>query len=228
MSLRPIVWAVCAVFALASSHVLAVQTTKTEQAPSSVSATAHAAIAGQWHFNKELSTPPPADSPDDSASGGNRGPSGRGGFGGGFGGRRGGFGGGRGGNYGGGAQANSDDMLKMRALTRELTDAPQLLTIVVAPDSINFTDEHGGSHKFRTDGKKEEIDFAPGTKIDTKTKWDGDTLSQEFAIGRLKLTETYQLSVGDTLLVATIRRAGEQQNGRGQNAPIKFVYQRSE
>jgi hypothetical protein len=229
MTSRAIIWVTCAIaLAASTSAVLALQTDKTEQPAAAASGSPHAAIAGQWHFNKELSTPP-ADMTDDSASGGNRAPAGRGGFGGGFGGRRGGFGGGRGGSYGGGTQVNSEDMLKMRELTRELMDAPQLLTVVVSSDAVSFTDEHGGSHKFRTDGKKEQIEFGPGTKVDTKTKWDGNTLSQEFSTGRMKLTETYQLTVDNKLLVATIQRSGDQAtNGRGQSTPIKFVYQRAE
>jgi len=184
----------------------------------------HSNFAGQWHFDKDLSSPAPQLDASESPNG--REPSGRSG---GFGGRsgRGGFGGrGGGGSYTGGSQMSSEDMLTMRALMRELSEAPQLLTVVVSTDSIGFTDEHGGSHKFRTDGKKEQIELGPSAKVDTKTKWDGDILDQEFSAGHMKMTETYQLTPDGRFLIATIQRAADQNAGRGQGIAMKFVYQR--
>jgi hypothetical protein len=190
----------------------------------------HSNFAGQWHFNKDLSSPPPQL--DDSGSAAGRAPSGRsGGYGGrgGRGGSGGGYGGrGGGGSYSGGSQMSSEDMLTMRALMRELSDPPQVWTVVVATDSIAFTDEHGSSHKFRTDGKKEQIELGPSAKVDSKTKWNGDILDQEFSAGHMKVSETYQLTPDGRLLIATIQRAPDQDSGRSQSLTMKFVYQRGD
>jgi hypothetical protein len=190
----------------------------------------HSNFAGQWHFNKDLSSPPPQIDDSGSASGqsGGRSGGGYGGGRGGYGGGRGGYGGrGGGGSYNGGSQMSSEDMLTMRALMRELSDPPQLLTVVVSTDSIDFTDEHGSAHKFRTDGKKEQIELGPSAKVDAKTKWDGATLDQEFSAGHMKVTETYQVTPDGRYLIATIQRAADQ-NGRGQGLTMKYVYQRGD
>jgi hypothetical protein len=204
-------------------------------------------VAGQWRLNKDLSASVPEQGDPSGAGGqagnpgggsggyggGGRGGGGRGG--GGFGGRGGGFGGGGGGGYGGsrgggtrGGQMSPDDMAKMRDLMREERDAPLVLNIVVTPTDATITDDQGVVRKFKTDGKKEQVDFG-ASKIDTTAKWDGDILHIEMTAGQMKLTETYQVLTQGGLLVVTMQpgsSAGGQGAG-GQAASVKYVYDRA-
>ena len=205
-----------------------------------------ARLAGQWHLNKEISTPSqaPADDPGQGGQPGNRGGGGRGGPGGGGGGGGrggggrggggygGGMGGGRGGMGGGGMQTSSGDMLKIRELMRQLREAAEVLNIVIRPDDVTITDDQGIVHTFKTDGKKEQIEFGTA-KIDTKTKWDADVLTQEMSVGSTKVTENYQVTTQGHMMVITIQSGNGNSNGGGgrgggQTAPIKYVYDRGE
>jgi hypothetical protein len=213
--------------ALTLSLVCAVAAGLAAQTPTAPPDPQH--LAGQWRLNKDLSTLPkePEGTPTPGGSGpgngGGNGSGGRrgGGFGGGFGGR-GGFGGG-GRNGGEGNSISSANRLKMMELRRVLSEPADLLTIVVSPGEVSMTDERGGIRRFKTDNRKETIDFGPGARIDTKTHWDGETLAQEFDGGPLKATATYQLAEG-RLLTITIQESGDDAGAR--STPIKYVYER--
>jgi hypothetical protein len=123
----------------------------------------------------------------------------------------------------------SEDVLKMRALMRALAEPADLLTVLVSPSEVTTTDEHGTVLKFKTDGKKQEINFGPGALIDTKAKWDGDALSLELTAGSMKLTETYSVATESHMLVIAVQPASSKPtNGRLTVAPMKFVYGRVE
>jgi len=192
-------------------------------------------LTGLWHFNKELSTPPPDDGQQGAQPGGARGGPGGGGGrgrpgGGGFGG--GGLGG-RGGGFTGGrnSSGNAEDLIKMRALRRELSEPPDVLTIVVGASDVTMTDGHGLTRKFKTDAKKQEIELEPGVKIEATSKWDADVLTQELTAGQLNVTETYQVTVQGHMMVITIESnagGGRNRGGSGQAAASKYVYERSD
>jgi hypothetical protein len=180
-------------------------------------------LEGQWHLNRQLSAVPEPGETGQEAGQPSR-PRG----GGGFGGRRGGFGGRGGGRMGGGggsAPTMSEDLLKMRAFVRNLAEPASVLTILVAPDQVTMTDEQGVVRKFKTDGKKAEIDFGPGANIDTKATWEAGRLELEIGSGNLKASETYQLTSDGKMLVVTVQPPS-MQRGAGQ-APVKFVYDRA-
>jgi len=153
-----------------------------------------AALVGAWTVNKDLS-----DSPPDAASGDRDVGSGRsgnrGGGGGGGGRRRGGFGGGGfgGGRGGGGGQgvpaADPQETARIRDAMRDILTPPDHLTIVQTENMVIVTGPDGRTTRLSPDGKKIKDD---STKIDRKTKWDGDKLVSE--IGGLpigKITETW-------------------------------------
>jgi len=83
--------------------------------------------------------------------------------------------------------------------------------------------------KFKTDGKKQEINYGPGAVIDTKAKWDGDALSLELTAGSMKLVETYAITRDNPLLVISVQPAPDKNSGgRSMMMPMKFVYGRGE
>jgi hypothetical protein len=119
----------------------------------------------------------------------------------------------------------SDDMLKMRALMRVLQAPAEILTILVSPSEVTTTDEQGFELKFKTDGKKQDINFGPGAQIDTKAKWVGGVLSLELSAGSMKLTETYQVTTEGHMLVIAVQPGSSQSGGsRVAPVPMKFVY----
>jgi hypothetical protein len=157
-------------------------------------------IVGAWTLNKDLS-----DTPQDRSSssgdgtttgrggggrggGGGFGGGGGGGFGGGgFGGRRRG-GGGLGGGQGAGAQ-NPADAQRMHDAMREITDQPGHLTITQGDTLVIVTTGEGLTTRLAPNGKKIKDE---NTKIERKTKWDGDKLVSEInGLGPNKITESY-------------------------------------
>jgi hypothetical protein len=189
-----------------------------------------ARLGGIWKFNKDLSTdtstmersgqqPEPAGAGGRSGGGG-----GGGGYRGGGGGSR--SGGGRGYGGGGGAGADPEQMLQFKALTREVAEAPERLTIVVSDVMVEFTDEEGVVRKFATNGKKEKIDLGTA-RVDSQSKWDSTgVLTIEMTAGSARLTEMFQVTVEGHMLVETMKLQVE---GASSSAPVpKRIFDRSE
>jgi hypothetical protein len=150
-----------------------------------------ASLGGAWTLNKDLSDQP-ATRGDDRETGDARGRRsggyGRGG-GGGFGRGGGGFGRGGGGGYGGAAPANREDMARMRDAMRDITSPPDHLTITQTDSMIVITGPDGRTTRLAPDGKKVKDD---NTKIERKTKWDGDKLVSEISgAGQRKITQSF-------------------------------------
>jgi hypothetical protein len=187
-------------------------------------------MTGAWHFNKELSTmmPEPAAAPDPGADG-RRGPGGGGGRGG-----RGGGGGGGGRSYGGGrgearpGGGSTDDLLKARALSRDLADVASVLTIIASPTHVTITNDRGTVRKFTTDDLVQDIDLGTA-HVTAKTKWDEDLLTQEWVAGKAKFSETYQVTVQGHMLVVRIT-AADPGSGSTASSPVtaKYVFDRVE
>jgi hypothetical protein len=176
-------------------------------ASSSTSTLAGSKLIGEWQFNKDHSTPAPAEAAggESGQRGGRGGRSGGGGFGG-----RGGFGGGFGGGYGAGyntGRPNEEQMLQMRALLREVNETPDRVTLVATDTTVSFTDNQGIVRKYATSGKREKIELGTA-KIDVVTKWTGQELTQEFTAGALKVTERYGVSADGKQLTETITVQG--------------------
>jgi hypothetical protein len=145
-------------------------------------------IVGGWTLNRDLSDQQPGDRGQDEAPpSGNTGGGGRGGGGGGFGGgRRRGGGGGFGGGAGGG---NPEEMARIREAMRDLMNPPPHLIIADTGSMIVMTAPDGRTTRLSPDGKKIKDD---STKIERKTKWDGDKLVSEInGVGQNKITQTF-------------------------------------
>ena len=199
-------------------------------------------LSAQWKLNPDLSSVPPApgSTPAGQPSRGGGGSSGGGGGrrgGGGGGGRGGGYGGGGGGYGGGGASGGrsgsgasrggtQDQMLEARAVLREMTDAPQVLNVVATTETVSFTTDDGTVRKFNINEKKETVDLGTA-KVDATTKWDGGKLSQEIAIGQVKIDRTFQVTdEGNQMIVTVTTQASRNGTGQGGAAPIKAIYDR--
>ena len=179
-------------------------------------------LVGGWTLNKDASDQPgdradrdQGDQPQRGGSGGYGGYGGRRG-GGGFGGRHGGGGGfGRG---GGGSGMDPAEAARIREAMRDIMTAPDHLVVTQTDSMLVFTAPDGRTTRLAPDGKKVKDD---STKIERKTKWDGDKLVTEISgIGRGKLTETYALDAEHHQLRRTLVMEGR----GGQPRTTTFVY----
>ena len=156
-------------------------------------------IVGVWTLNKAQSDAPPEQMPDvDSDHPGGAVGSGGGGFG-----RRGG-GLGRGDNVGrNGGRGSRDDVERMRAAMRDVTDTPARLTIVQTPSMVIITTGDGRTTRLSPDGKTIKDD---STNVQRRSKWDGGRLVTEITgIGPGKITETYAVDPERRRLNVTIQ-----------------------
>jgi hypothetical protein len=162
-------------------------------------------IVGAWRLNKDASTQPPPDGQREGEPGRHGGGGHSGGGGGGFGGGRGG-GGGFGGGHGGGGGAGGGrsggrggdtDAARTREEMRALLTGADHLTIVATSDMVIVTTREGVVTRLATDGKKVKDE---GTKIERKTRWDGDHLVSDVS-GPFKLTETYAVDPEHRLII---------------------------
>jgi hypothetical protein len=180
-------------------------------------------LTGAWTMNKDASDVRPSrgdnDSGDRGYGGGRRGNGGRG-----YGGGRGGFGGGmgRGGAMGGG-RANPDDIARMRAAMRDLTDPSDHLTITETDSMIVITGADGRTTRLSPDGKKIKDE---NTGVERKTKWDGAKLVSEISgLGSGKATQIFTVDPESHQLRITVQLPGRAgRNGTGAARTITHVY----
>ena len=182
-------------------------------------------IAGAWTMNKEASDvlPPRGDngSGDRGDGGSRRGNGGRG-----YGGGHGGFGGGMGRGGGGGMRGerpNPDEVARMRAAMRDLTDPSDHLTITQTDSIIVITGADGRTTRLSPDGKKIKDE---NTGIERKTKWDGGKLVSEISgLGPGKATQTFAIDPESHQLRITVQMEGRGgRNGNAQPRTVMHVY----
>jgi len=185
---------------------------------------ARPALTGAWTLNKDLS-----DQPMDRGERGDRDRA-RGNGGGGYGGRRGGGGFGRGGFGGGGmgrgggqTPMNPDDMARMRDAMRDIMNPSDHLTITETESMVIITAADGRTTRLSADGKKIKDD---NTKVERKTKWDGDKLVSEISgLGPGKITQTFSVDPEHHQLRVTVLAEGGMRGGQnGQPRTITHVY----
>jgi hypothetical protein len=146
-----------------------------------------ASIVGAWTLNKDLSDQPPSSSSD---SGSNRSGSGSGSSGG-YGGRGSRRGGGMGRGGGGGATADPEQAARLRDAMRDLVTPSDHLTITKTDTLVVIAAADGRTTRLSPDGKKVKDD---NTKIERKTKWDGEKLVSEInGLGSGKATQTWSV-----------------------------------
>jgi hypothetical protein len=118
---------------------------------------------------------------------------------------------GRGGE-GGGATMDPEQMARMRDAMRDLTDAPDHLTIVQTESMVVITAGDGRTTRLSPDGKKIKDE---NTKIERRTKWDGGKLVTEInGLGPAKASQTYAVDPESHQLRITVQMEG----GRGGQA----------
>jgi hypothetical protein len=172
-------------------------------------------IVGAWTLNRDLSDQPPSRDGSDRRDGGD-GTRRGGGYGRG-GGMRGGFGGG---NRGGGrANADPEEMARVREAMRDILNPPDHLTIVQADAMISITGPDGRTTRLSPNGKKIKDD---NTKIERKTRWDGEKLVSEInGAGPGKITQTLSVDTSARQLHVTAFVEGGRNN---QKRTISHVY----
>lgn len=177
-------------------------------------------IVGAWTLNKDLSDQ--VASGDQSSSGSSSGSNRSGGSGGGYG--RGGGGGHHGGGgmgRGGGNSAQAmdpDQAARMRDAMRDLTASSQHLTITKTESLVLITGADGRTTRLSPDGKKIKDD---NTKVERKTKWDGDKLVSEInGIGKGKATQSFVVDPETHQLRIVV----VMDTGNGQPRTITHVY----
>ena len=173
------------------------------------------ALAGGWTLNHDASDQPPTrgERGDGSARGG------RGGFGGGGGGgmRRGGYRGG--GGRDGGMNRDPEEMARMRDAMRDVMNPPDHLTIVQTGTLVILTGPDGRATRLATDGSKIKDE---NTKVDRKTKWDGNKLVSEInGLGPGKVTQTFSVDPEHHQLRIVVQAEGGRQ---GQPRTLTQVY----
>jgi hypothetical protein len=173
-------------------------------------------IVGAWTLNKDLSDQAASDQ---NSSGGNSNRGGSSGGGRGGGGRHGGgMGRGGGGGYGAGQSTDPEQAARMRDAMRDLTAGSDHLTITKTDSLVVITGADGRTTRLSPDGKKIKDE---NTKIERKTKWDGDKLVTE--IGGLPQGKATQTFVVDPE-THQLRLVVLMDNGHGQSRTITHVY----
>jgi hypothetical protein len=108
-----------------------------------------------------------------------------------------------GGRGGGGAPSDASDLTPEQraeqAAMRELQQIAPQIEIKATPDSITFIDARG-ERTYAVNNKSVKIDVA-GAQVNVKSRWDKDTLKQEFSNTQAKLVETWGLDEAGRLVL---------------------------
>lgn len=182
-------------------------------------AEAAARLTGKWKLNEELSPPLRAGSSPLAAAG--------------QGGPQAGANRRSGGGSGGRPQAREavrmqeERNIRVRALYRELSIAPETLTLTFSVAVAKFVDPDGFERKVNVNSKKEKLDLGT-TIVDSRARWDGTSLTIELDGGTdLKIVEIFELSPTGTQMLVTIRAGDEHDaNSRGIRGQVQRVYDR--
>ena len=112
--------------------------------------------------------------------------------------------GGRGGG-GGGQAADPRAMAGARAL-QAVQQAPQTMTIDATADTVTFTDNRG-IRTYQVDNLSVRSDVGDGAQMTTRSRWDGDSLRQEFIVGETRVSHEYEVNDEGTRFEFTLRIA---------------------
>jgi hypothetical protein len=97
------------------------------------------------------------------------------------------------------AQDLTPEQIAARNAVRQLQQLPETLKIVATTDQVTFTEPRGVS-SFPANNKSVKIDLGD-TKVDVKTRWDKETLRQEFSAYQQKLTRTWSVDENGRLML---------------------------
>ncbi len=179
-------------------------------------------LSGTWKLNEELSPPLRAGS-SPLAAAGQGGP------------QSGAQGGRRGGTTGAGGRPQAYEArrlqeernIRVRALYRELSIAPETLALTFSVAKAKFVDPDGFERVVNVNSKKEKLDLGT-TIVDCRARWDGTSLTLELDGGTdLKIVEIFELSPTGLQMLVTIRAGDDQDaNQRGIRGQVQRVYDR--
>ena len=105
----------------------------------------------------------------------------------------------RGGGRGGGAPAQADPAeMAGQAAIRSLQQVGDSMTITATADSVTFVDARG-ERTYVVNDKNTKINMGEAA-LTTKSKWERNSLKQEFVFGETKITHTWELNDAGTQL----------------------------
>ncbi len=90
--------------------------------------------------------------------------------------------------------------------------AAQEVTIKATADSVTFTDS-AGERTYPVNGKNSPVDVN-GVQVDAKSRWDKNTLKQEFSAGGVKITHVWEPSADGAHLTFTLSRESMRGSGK--------------
>jgi hypothetical protein len=96
---------------------------------------------------------------------------------------------------GGGGQMSDADRAAMAAM-RTLQQVPDTFTVKATEASVTFTDPRG-ERTYAVDNKTTKIEIN-GAPVTTKSRWDRNTLKQEFVSGETRVTHDWELNADGT------------------------------
>jgi hypothetical protein len=99
----------------------------------------------------------------------------------------------QGGRPGGGPPGMSDGDRAGQAALAKIQQLGRTITIKATADSVTFTDGNG-ERTYPTNNQNMKTDLGGGAFLNTKSRWDGNTLKQEFINGETKITQSWELS----------------------------------
>ena len=112
--------------------------------------------------------------------------------------------------------ADPEEAARMRDAMREIMTAQDHLTIAKTDSMILVTSQDGRTTRLSPDGKKVKDE---NTRIERKTKWDGDKLVSEIkGLGPGTITETYSVDPETHRLQITVQTEGS------RNRPARTLH----
>lgn len=112
----------------------------------------------------------------------------------------------RGGGGGGGGMATpttsadlTPEVLAAQAAMREIQQIAETVTIKAAADSLSVTDPRG-EHTYTVDNKASKLTVGEAT-LDVKSRWDKESIRQEFSSPQTRLVRTWEIDKDNRLVV---------------------------
>jgi hypothetical protein len=122
----------------------------------------------------------------------------------------------RGGGGGGGFGSTPADLTPReqaeQAAIASFQRAAQQVQITATADSVTFSDS-AGERTYTIDGKNHPVEIN-GAEVSTKSRWDKNTLKQEFSAGGVKITHLWEPSPDGAHLTFTLSRESMRGSGK--------------
>lgn len=113
-------------------------------------------------------------------------------------------GGGRGGGGGGTPAPPDPRIIAGNRAIQSFQQAAPALTIAATADSVTFTDARG-TRTYDITNKNVRVDVGDEAVLTTKTRWDSNTLRQEFIFDETKVSHAFEVNDDGTRMTFTMR-----------------------